>query len=311
MKKTIDIDAEYIEIYKRGTDYLFNELRENKISIKDETWAMDGFVKFRVEEAPGWLFGIWWKTVIDEEATRKASRFRKELKYKFKDNDVVGEVFGQYEEEIDKFRPSYSEFCEEINYYEVDDRVDMIGDYSVFQMIQFIIKEPYLAYYKELKCVDYNKEYVRRDTAKKYFEKRTAWRAEDNRLEKEFENGCLERVKKLFDEQLLKEECFIRDCGKNCTPRYDFCLRLDGEYEDKKRLTGGLSLEDLVEEGVLTKEGVEEYRKYVKDFQTKALEEEHIVSSQVSDTITVYHPQVYWDKKELNDKYMAEEQENE
>ena len=195
----------------------------------------------------------------------------------------------------------------EINYYEVDDGVDTIGDYCVFQMIQFIIKEPYLAYYKELKCVDYNKEYVRRDTAKKYFEKRTAWRAENNRLEKEHEDECLKRMKNIFDEYLTKEECFIRDCGENCTPRYDFCLRLDGEYEDKKNLAGGLSLEYLAEEGILNKEEVEKYRKYVKDFREKTFNDQHIISTQVSDTITVYHPKVYWEKKELNDKYMAEE----
>lgn len=74
--------------------FLTVSAQKRKFTIYDEKWDDIGFVTvhFRVKECKGWLFGVWFR---ENENTKKR----------------YFELFGQPENNIDKFKPSRSHFC--------------------------------------------------------------------------------------------------------------------------------------------------------------------------------------------------------
>lgn len=94
-------------------------------------------VHFNLKETPGWKYGIWWN--IPKKYYDKKSK-----KYILPDY-IEGTFFAQYEQNIDKFKPSASSICEEFTIVP-NDKFHSNCLYSISEQINYIIKEPYLAF---------------------------------------------------------------------------------------------------------------------------------------------------------------------
>ena len=218
----------FADIYKKATDVLFERIKkETELDLHFEDVAFgDGYfifgygtnsvVHFHIKEAPGWLFGIWWSPVETEETKNKK---RKE----YITDQVYCELFAQYEEEIDKFKPTASTFCSSFrlhfdeNYY--DGFINGCAD------IRFIVKEPYLAFYREMHCVDFNHEYVSRETAKRYWNRHWKEKAKDKANDKLNAQTMFNTVKHIIDPIVKGGDAFILDEGSNVNPRYQIFIR--------------------------------------------------------------------------------------
>ncbi len=217
------------EVYKQATDMIFDALKKEcglDITIEDVEY-LDGYfifgkgtnsvVHFHIKETPGWKYGIWWEPIEKEDKDYYTDRLH-------------CKVFTQYEEEIDKFKPSASMVCEEFDIYFAHPTANRIWMFA--SDIKFIHDEPYLAFYREMHYTDFNREYVSRAKAKAYFERHFK------------EKKLMEETKVLNDKEILdtlyeilKEDiddggCFIQDRGANWSPRYEIIVKNTWEVED-------------------------------------------------------------------------------
>ena len=157
-------------------------------------------VDFHIDLIPDWLFGVWF------------SKLRKD--------DMEYEFFGQYEETIDKFRPSHSAIrCKNEFRYDAktNSEIDLyVGE--VCRLISFIRKEPVLAFARDYCGWDYNTEYHTKAEAQKKFDEYLKWKAN----EKEWEPKCRQIVLDYVIENImpyLPEFCIV-DATENRSPRY-------------------------------------------------------------------------------------------
>lgn len=149
--------------------------------------------QFKIKQAPGWLFGIWWDDNISEDYNN-------------------GELFAQYEENIDKFKPSRSAFC--VSCIGPTKQIPNTEETDYTDMVKFIIKEPYLAFYRDYNGVDYNRKYITRKEAKKVYIK---WRNEAVQ-EKKNKDKLNHKVYSLLRRHI--KDFKLQDNGEYCYPRY-------------------------------------------------------------------------------------------
>lgn len=206
----------YAEKYKRGTELFFDGINGGKDDVPfhfEDVEYLDGYfvfgrgtnsvVHFHVKECPGWLFGIWWKPPKENTA---------DAKY------IDGEFFTQFEETIDKFKPSRSEIHAEFTAYPYAEREWCVCDY-IKDILSFIKNEPHLAFCRDYYSWDYNVEFHSREEAKERYEKFRV--REESKV----------KYTKIFNERILNFvrtkilPCFndaeIYDQGENISPRYD------------------------------------------------------------------------------------------
>ena len=129
------------DTFKKCSEIFFRDAtnEEIKFNFRDVEY-LDGYflfgmgtnsvVHFHIDECPGWKFGIWWG---DKDENN---------------NSVSGEFFAQFEDTIDKFKPSASQYCISITIDLDDDNLWSL--YDVRDAIKYIANEPYLAF-----CRDY------------------------------------------------------------------------------------------------------------------------------------------------------------
>lgn len=174
----------------------------------------DMVVHFRIKECKGWLFGIWWD-------------LEDENKYEF---------FAQYEESIDKFKPTASTFVKEnLEYINKINELRREIKWDVLPIIKFIRNHPYVAWCYDVgyirDCWDYvtGFEAFRRYWKHKwdsYRRKRTVAR---------YNAKYLGLVKQICEECLVNYR--IIDGNKNgvrCFPRYTvICEGFVGEDVEK------------------------------------------------------------------------------
>lgn len=234
----------YSDFYKRFTEfYLFDfvpsELKDEGLTFTPiDLEYGDGYfifgrgsnsvVSFRVAEAPGWLFGIWYRI---EESVKE-------------DKTVYSfhyEVFAQYEQFIDKFKPSYSTL--ELHDFIYDVTPDYtFKHYSVIfnaaNMFIFIIKEPALAFCRDQFNWDYNEEYHTREEAEEKMQKMLQREQLQVDFKKDAEGQLLDYIKQFWHDN--NRSVFIYDFGENVSPRYelaflysDDCFPSDWELEDR------------------------------------------------------------------------------
>lgn len=153
--------------------------------------------QFKIKQAPGWLFGIWWDDNISEDYNN-------------------GELFAQYEENIDKFKPSRSAFC--VSCIGPTKQIPNAEETDYTDMVKFIIKEPYLAFYRDYNGVDYNRKYITRKEAKKVYIK---WRNEAAQ-EKKNKDKLNHKVYSLLRCHI--KDFKLKDNGEDCYPRYTIYL---------------------------------------------------------------------------------------
>lgn len=187
------------------------------------SWAE---VTYRLKNAPGWLFGIWFSEIPATEGEPAKIRAR---------------CFAQLEAFIDKFKPSHSMFSEEfiIRDRDLEEAVhsENFTDYfeysSVIQMHAFIIDHKFDAAYLDL-FQPYNNYYrlpnkftvwykVRYKQLKQYLTKRRRTK---------LVNAC----KRFIETQLVPA---FRDCpfslywryDEHCYPAFDLFVKPDkGQY---------------------------------------------------------------------------------
>lgn len=236
----------YAPIYKEVAEKFFSALKEHifefdvdkikgidEIHIKDIKY-LDGYyifpmgtnavIHFKIEECPGWLFGIWWR---EPELVDKKSKSYK----------LIGNFFAQYEDIIDKFKPSYSTVKADIvatvckkskdsesNQWHISE-LDDVSD-----QIRFILKEPALAFCRDYYHWNYNTQYHDRRTAKKKFESWKTWFADKKR----YTQICDERVLSFVRDNLLSHygSAEILDQGENVSPRYQIICKKSEFMED-------------------------------------------------------------------------------
>ena len=215
----------YAEKLKTCSELFFagmTEGRETPITFKDIEYR-DGYfvfgtgtnsiVHFRVEECPGWLFGIWW-TIPDKKVKEPAS--------------YQGTVFTQYEENIDKFKPSGSELVANITAHP-DAAEPYCSTWEARKMIDFIIKEPYLAFCRDYYSWNYNYEYHTREEAKEQYDKWREWKNIKDAKTREWDEKILDFVRENI--LPLYKDSRIEDCGESWSPRYQVVAPLSSNQD--------------------------------------------------------------------------------
>lgn len=236
------------EVYKQATQAVFDGLKERlpfDITISRVEY-LDGYfifgygtnsvVHFYIDETPGWKYGLWWSPISkNTEATEEDENTE------YYTDRLSGELFVQYEEEIDKFKPSASMVAETFTLSLTAPASNLTWGFA--EDIEFIHNEPYLAFYREMHYTDFNREYVSRAKAKAYFERHF----KQKRLEEETkalnDKEMLKAIYEMLKEEIDEGSCFVQDRGDCCSPRYEIIVKNTFGIED-----GCYRLFDLYEE---------------------------------------------------------------
>lgn len=178
----------------------------------------DAVCHFKIKGIPGWKFAIWVNTNEEKK-------------------NIFATVFTQYEKEIDKFKPSRSYYCVNLEQWQVD------GDfiYDLIGMINEIKKYPFVAYYHNATDIKWHISTLK---AIWYFIKnRYAYVVQD--LKNWFKNTYeyLTVWIKLFYAKLIRDKVYyFKIIDKNteefkCWPRYEIEIGLNKDhYTDEEIL---------------------------------------------------------------------------
>lgn len=233
------------EIYKQATDRLFQELKNEcgDLTITDVEY-LDGYfifgrgtnsiVHFHISETPGWKYGIWWEPIEDADTGKPYT------------DRVHCSIFAQYEEEIDKFKPSASMVCEELTLYFQYPSTSRLWAFA--DDIKFIRDEPYLAFYREMHYTDFNRQYISREEARTYYELHKAERKLEAEVKEANDKDILSTICQILKEDLEAGNCFIQDRSESWSPRYEIIVKNTSDECEN----GCYDVLDIIEE-----EGVE------------------------------------------------------
>ena len=276
--------AGYAKKFKNCAELFFQKvneefaLKESPVHFEDIQF-LDGYfifgygtnsvVHFHIKECPGWLFGIWW-TIPDGS--------NPEQRY------ISGELFTQYEETLDKFKPSRSCLCTTIT--AIPDEDDQICScYTAAKMIAFIRNEPYLAFCRDYCRWNYNEEYHTREEARAKYDEYRVW--QDNKVK--YTKECDERVIAFVKERILPlfTDAEIHDNGENCSPRYDVIAPLKKNKDLVDECGCYEWFEDDDKEG---KKTMEEFNALIKECEALSDKYEFFWS-------VPFNPDVYFYKK--------------
>ena len=206
--KKID-EKGYADLFKKATEIFFEDINDK---VEDFTFTdieyFDGYfifgtgtnsiVHFRVKECPGWKFGVWW----DEPE---------------EDDRISGSFFAQFEETIDKFKPSHSTITETFTIYDMTP--DKYDTHEIREILNFIKNEPELAFCRDYCGYDYNKMYLSREEAKEKYDDYRTRKDKETELTEKYDTKILNWVR----ENILPvfTDATIEDLGRNWSPRYD------------------------------------------------------------------------------------------
>lgn len=208
-------DEEVSKKLLKLTSQLFEHLESQKrpYTVSTEKYG-DGYfifdygpntvVHFRLKETPGWLYGVWWNLSVNEEGTVRVS----------------GDFFAQYEEEIDKFKPSASYYgCSMPSLMAADGSI-CLEEGEVVSIITFIRDHPYRAWNGHISFND------KISDIKAWFryQKRQKYLRKGKRLEKNLYKDLCKFAK--IASKLLKytNNITVEDYGEGIYPRYFFQL---------------------------------------------------------------------------------------
>lgn len=201
------------------------------------SYGTNSVINFHIREIPGWLFGIWWDGPRKREETKESSD---------ECIEVMGTIFTQYEDSIDKFKPSRSViqhsicFRKYLHPNEEEDRPEFVCPVDdVVEMLMFLHNEPALAFCRDYKGWNYNTEYHTRAEAKRAFEGYKKWHKNKSEQTEILNNRMLDKIRGLFSEELEKGFAFINDRGENWSPRYEVTVNKD-RFPELKSLENGL-----------------------------------------------------------------------
>ena len=209
--------AGFADLYKAAAEIYFSLIEEMNFHATDIEYH-DGYfifghgtnsvVHFHIKECPGWKFGIWWN--VDDHFDQAPTKY----------DAVTGEWFAQFEELINKFKPSDSVITTTIY---ISDTAG--GDWEMLNQLRFIQREPALAFCRQHLYWDYNEEYHTREEAEAEFKK---WREHETwttELTKKYTDTCLELFTNRLKNMLSPEdELYMFDRGDGWWPRYEFLI---------------------------------------------------------------------------------------
>lgn len=161
-------------------------------------------IHFRLKETPGWLYGVWWSFKVNKEGIIS----------------IVGEFFAQYENEIDKFKPSTSYYgCDMLSLVAADGGI-CLEEGEVISIINFIRDHPYRAWYGN---ISFNDD-VSGLKAWCRYQKRQRWHRKEKRLQRHVYKDLCKFAK--IASKLLKytNNITVEDYGEGIYPRYFFQL---------------------------------------------------------------------------------------
>ncbi len=195
------------------TRQLFEHLKNQNYTVATKQYG-DGYfifdygpntvVQFSLKETPGWLYGVWWRVSVNKEGTVRIS----------------GEFFAQYEEEIDKFKPSASYYgCDMLSLVAADGSI-CLEEGEVVSIIDFIRSHPYRAWSGH---ISFNDE-ISGVKAWLNYQKRQRHLRKGKRLEKNLYKDLCKFAK--IASKLLKytNNITVEDYGEGIYPRYFFQL---------------------------------------------------------------------------------------
>ncbi len=195
------------------TNQLFEHLKSQNYTIATEEYG-DGYflfdygpntvVHFRLKGTPGWLYGIWWCIRVNDKG----------------DVNIVGEFFAQYENEIDKFKPSASHYgCDMATLMAADGSI-CLEEGETVSIINFIRDHPYRAWNGHVNFDDG----ISGVKAWFRYQKRQCWLRKEKRLEKSMHKDLRKFAK--VASKLLKytNNITVEDYGGGIYPRYFFQL---------------------------------------------------------------------------------------
>lgn len=201
------------EKFLKLTNQLFEHLKSQNYTITTEQYG-DGYfifdygpntvVHFRLKETPGWLYGVWWSFKVNKEGIIS----------------IVGDFFAQYEEEIDKFKPSASYYgCDMLSLVAADGSI-YLDEGDVVSIINFIRDHPYRAWNGHISFNDK----ISGIRAWLNYQKRQRHLRKGKRLEKNLYKDLCKFAK--IASKLLKytNNITVEDYGEGIYPRYFFQL---------------------------------------------------------------------------------------
>lgn len=184
------------------------------IKYKDSYDGDNSIVDFKVKECPDWKFRVCWEPKVGED--KKDKRLL-----------VEGKFFCCYELLEDKFNYYNSNMKCKLDCHQA--KKGNLKDWIIYSsdaraIIEFIIKEPYLAFCREYCRWDYNKQYHDRRSAQNKFEK---WKAY-YKLSREIREKCTSNYLEYIKSSILPiygKNAIIVDKGEAWSPRYEIACK--------------------------------------------------------------------------------------
>lgn len=271
----------YSERLKQATDLFFKHINEMfewfdepSVHFTDVEY-LDGYfvfgrgtntvVHFHVDECPGWIFAIWWDIPDGGEELADA---------------IHGQFFTQYEETLDKFKPSRSEICCDISvqFSEVHKSCDC---YKARNVIKFIQTEPALAFCRDYCGWDYNAEYHTREEAEQELNKYKVFAKNKSK----YTAICNDKVLTFVREKVLPQFNDAEMCrDEGWSPEYHIVAPYDSN-KDLLEEPGLYSFFDNDEEG---KALAAEFASIMKECDDIADKYGFMWFSPISDSVLVY-----------------------
>ena len=230
----------FAEVYKTAGDYILQSvakmMEDDKLTFTPTDISRgDGYfifsmgtnsvLHFHVKECPGWLFGIWFSPVEDEDSTDENPKYVKDR--------ICVQFFTQYEETIDKFKPTASTIVETESQFHINDDAPNWWFFNRLSCVfKMIIKYPAIMWYRDMHYADLNHEYVTVEEANEEF---TEWRLKENNkklIYAENERVMLDALKHIAGPVIESGDAFIADSGANCSPRYELIILNTGDPKD-------------------------------------------------------------------------------
>lgn len=266
--ETIILKRKQSNWYKKFTDaFFFAVHRLTRANVKDVEYrdsyyifpkGKNGVVQFKITSRPDWLFGIWYDIV--------KSRTGKKVNY-----ELQMTLFTQYIIDIDKFKPSASEYVvtEKFDLREFvgkkEIRLEEHQIYDAIKLIRFIREHEAVAWVKSYQGIDLNTHYVSESEAIRLLDEHIQQEKDADKLEAQATNHIIAYVRDNVLPFFCKAD--IRDRGDGVHPRYQLFAYFDDNKELARRYDiegpGFYSIDDIVPSIILESidDMVEDYKR--------------------------------------------------
>lgn len=266
---------EATEVFFKDVNGIFSLFHDNPVHFTDVEY-LDGYfvfgrgtntvIHFHVDECPGWLFAIWWDIPDNSEELA---------------DTIHGQFFTQYEETIDKFKPSRSVICYDIvaRFSGVHKSCDC---YKAHDVIKFIQTEPALAFCRDYCGWDYNAEYHTKEEAEQQFTEYKVFAANEAKYTK----ICNEKVMNFVREKVLPQFNDAEICiDEGWSPEY----HIVAPYESNKDIVEEPGMYDFFDDDEDGKALAAEFASIKKECDAIADKYGFMWSSPIGNSVLIYN----------------------